>query len=309
MGNSFNKADSTVATPGLMTVSATPEGLEGQEHVNPSDIQHRSNVSRFLQDANNSGSRGVEVTPEGGVKRMTATNIEPGMVAQSGFKGDVLSTLTTKTGRPLNDLTQATPDSLVRIAGVQCTVETALQMGVLTRDAQGNLRDANTAHAELLKDPAADFAYDRQELAEIQAENLRPHDFASECTNGSNKALETMEARLGKDHADSITIRALSSAVRNDSDISLQAVSELATGLGIEPEKAVDALERIGTTYLTNAAQYMEKAHGVEDGMEVLEWLGEALAPEGASRFISSLIAGSTALVDEAVKAYTRRRR
>ena len=308
MGNSFNKADSTVATPGLMTVSATPEGLEGQEHVNPSDIQHRSNVSRFLQDANNSGSRGVEITPEGGVRRIPAGNIEPGQVAQSGFKGDILSTLTSKTGRPLNDLTQATPDSRVRIAGVECTVETAIQMGVLTRDAQGNLRDATTEHAALLKDPAADFAHDRQELAEIQAEDLRPHDFTAGSTNGTQQALEVMQENLGRDHSDSIVIRALASTVRNDSELSMQAVSELATGMGIEAEDAVGVIETIGTTYLQGAARYIESAYEGVDGMEVIEWLGEALAPEGAGRFVTSLVAGSTVLVDQAVEAFIRRR-
>lgn len=68
-------------------------------------------------------------------------------------------------------------------------------------------------------------------------------------------------------------------------------------------------VERLGVTYLEGAAKYIESNYeGIDDGMEVIEWLGQALAPEGAGRLVTSLVAGSTVLVDQAVQAFIHRR-
>lgn len=182
-------------------------------------------------------------------------------------------------------------------------------MGVLTKDAQGNLRDANTNQAQLLQDPAADYANDQQELAEMQSESLGQQDFTAGSTNGTTQAIALMEENLGKDHSDSIIIRALTSAVQDGGRVSDQAISELATGMGIEAEDALGVIENISTAYFQGAARYIDSAYEGVDGMEVIEWLGESPAPEGASRFVTSLVAGSTALVDQAVQAFLRRPR
>lgn len=115
-----------------------------------------------------------------------------------------------------------------------------------------------------------------------------------------------MQATLGKDHADSILIRTMTSAAAGD--LSKQAIADLATGMRVEPEDAGQVVEDFAKAYFGGAANYIERAYGIEDGMDVINWLEEALAPEGAQRFVTSLVAGSTVLVDEAVEAYIQRR-
>lgn len=77
----------------------------------------------------------------------------------------------------------------------------------------------------------------------------------------------------------------------------------------IEQADALQVIESMGTAYLKNAARYIEANHeGIEDGMEVIEWLGEALDERGAARLMTSLVSGSAALLNHAVDVYLKRR-
>lgn len=66
MSNSFVKQGAVVATPSLMTITAVPAEAETPaEQANPNGGE----LSRYIQDASANGG-GVEITPEGGVKRL-----------------------------------------------------------------------------------------------------------------------------------------------------------------------------------------------------------------------------------------------
>jgi len=286
----------------LTEVSAEEVRPEFQEVGNRLDREDKAanakTTSRFLNDSNgpvelNAGERGV--------KKLGTKTYHAHEAVRGGLPGDIMQTATTKSGMPINDQSQLTNDSMVTIQGAQCTLETALRMGLVVRNADGSYSDS--AHNSVSAAPQSQgdkskVGNDRQARQE-DAAGKAAADFLSPATR---TFVDAVRQQLGHDAADTVITRAMAGNMGGGNPQS--AINELASALGVEPDMATNFLRQLGTAATDGAVEYIEQRYPDVNGEEVFNWAAERMRPSSKASIMTAILHGATSEIDRMVEKF-----
>jgi hypothetical protein len=282
----FMEVNAAEVHPDFMEVQA--RGIEAEKAVND------KTTSKFLQEKKGT----VEISAYEGMKYHGVKTTTAKEAFHGGLPGTVMSTVTSKTGMPISDQTQLTPDSLVTIGGMQCSLETAVRMGLVVRQADGTYADSrNPASVRQVQNPKEAADYDK---AAQQWDTITP--VADFMDVAGWAAVNTARATIGRDEADTVILRAITSHLGGGNPE--PAVKEFASAMQIEPEQAVNMLEGIAYGSLDRAAQYISGRHNGVDGQEVLEWAGKNLRSATKASIMAAIYNGAVSELDKLVQKY-----
>jgi hypothetical protein len=255
-------------------------------------IQHEGNTQQ--DQPNTSGAKVFEgaegvmtVNADGSVsvdKGSTHTPTQDNRSAHSG----ILSTLKTASGTPQNDLSRVTDKSIVTVDGIEMSVKGAIAMGLLNRDAQGNLKET----------PASVL----QKGQDKQSEPLKQSPVADLRSEGLRQVSTLMTQALGsKDAADNLMLRIISNgAVAKNGDA---LVTEMASALGIEPERALKRCNGILDTVQQSLSQTITRAYGM-DGDSIVDWLTGTADKKVAADVLQRAYLGDRSVIDNLIRKY-----
>jgi hypothetical protein len=148
-----------------------------------------------------------------------------------------LSSARSPTGERISDPSLLTGDSIVTFQGMECSVGSLMTMGLVARDASGQYVTTNTGEAPS-QEARADTAPPNQPLD--------PH---SEAIMAEAQA-KAMPQLLG----------AATSFIQSDGVLSEEAVSQLASAMGIEPSAVREQATHVQQAYAKEAVQMAVKA-------------------------------------------------
>ena len=215
-----------------------------------------------------------------------------------GALAGTLSTLKTPDGRPINDMTQVKPTSLIEIGGTQVEVRTAVGLGYMIRDGQGNYRMVGEDH---LKPGSAQEA--RKSQAEAQKANQEVVNFKTE---NDNQVMDLLRERAGSRATDSLIVECLSAAVTGrPANAALDAFCQDA---GVDPAKTHQWLNQYANNLLDNGLKYAGKRYGINPDL-LMKYLDDKCSPRYKASLLHALHLNNLKAGDELVQFYKEARR
>jgi hypothetical protein len=264
-------------------------------------------TSKFLQDAH--GVVEINAGPGGGgggrVRVRGTQTVTSAEALQGGLPGSIMSTVQSRAGSPISDQTRLTPDSLVTIGGVQCTLETAVRTGMVVRNADGSYVDAYS--------PAAPQAPRQQQPKQQPQRQQQPQAAPRQQQRVDIGNIESeplavfARESLGADTADNAIVRILMNAAAGMDTTG--AVKDLALALDMEPGDIIADAGDMADDILQSAAEFITKNYDGVDGEEALDGMGKHVRPESQASVMSAIYHGNVKVIDHLVSKFRIRER
>lgn len=233
------------------------------------NIMDRSSKGHFSATAINddgSGAKDINLGPDGeqslreagsfrysnGEVTVGRDNIVVNAPTQGGLPG-TMATVRTKTGTPISDMSQVTEDSLVDMMGTTMNIKTALRIGAIVKDGNGNYY--NPQEGAPGSKQAEQFNAD-QKAAEVNNETIEVNLKGENCS----KQLTGLKQRASG--VDSHVSRIFSAVVEGKDATS--EVDGLARAASATPESVTGVMNELLGNMMEGIAQYAEARHGIK---------------------------------------------
>jgi hypothetical protein len=228
----------------------------------------------------------ITVTSSGGFHQEEPTTVNVGE-GEADFNGDpVLSTLKTKTGRPLNDMTKL-DGATVTVGGVEMSIQAAINVGLLSKGADGTI--SGTGKSKGINDGK------KQQQQQAQHSNSRAVD-----TRPISNELNEMRAKLGDWGVDQQVSQAISQVVLGkDAGATMEALSRATGKSATEVHRVVDNAIR-GTQ--ARAIAHLDRAG--YDGSAMMKYLHSQVRPDARASILNRLYLGDASALNDIVQKY-----
>jgi hypothetical protein len=201
-------------------------------------------------EANTSHLDATAYVDQGVVRSTDATPVS----VQSGWSYPVRNSA----GMPIADPAAVAPDHIVDLGpagGGETTVEVAIMMGLLTRNAAGHVVPVGSATVPQQQQEAGDQEKEQQQQ--------QPQDEPNPALDPESEAIVANALT----HAQGEAIGVAVSIIEKDGEITDASVAQLAARLGQEPAEARAQIEKARDAYVKEAVTHTAKTTGTTDAM------------------------------------------
>lgn len=214
-----------------------------------------------------------------------------------GLSGEGVLSTATNSGFAVRDVADIKDTTVVTVQGIQMSVKSAVELGILSRSAEGRYSETSG------KKPDGGLSYaqapevDEEASSEEEECGFNPYLFDPDVEG----ALESIAEDLGgygalEHHAVSV----MGGLTHGDITYSAQ---RLALAMGAEQAEAEAFISNVADRYRGLASDYIDKTHGV-DGEAVIQWMVDNVSPIERTTISHEVFLGQTTALDRMVERF-----
>ncbi|BBO80226.1 hypothetical protein DSCO28_07920 [Desulfosarcina ovata subsp. sediminis] len=194
------------------------------------------------------GHPSLEVS--GGQVREMGVQTFNGSGLKSAFGGDILSTARSAGGVPISDMSKVTDDTIVECKGATLQVKTAIRMGLLAKDAHGNIIDPS-ANGSIVK------------TTENTPQQPQRQQVKVDLGQNSRENINAIYRQMGPQLADSTVASLIGAAFRGDTNREEVIYEDTANMMGVSRQNAKAVIKKAFDDVTDRAMEFGEKQLGL----------------------------------------------